>query len=70
MNSQMEPSNKSWCAFEGIVHLGEEAHRTEVSLTESDDALLGSELLEGYILEIDYGTHTVEIRKSSVNRQG
>ena len=50
--------------FQGIVHLGEETRRTEVILTESEDALLGSELLVGYVLEIDYGNRTVEIRKS------
>jgi clan AA aspartic protease len=55
---------KQELTFQGIVHLGEEVHRTEISLTESEDALLGSELLEGYVLEIDYGNRTVEIRKS------
>jgi clan AA aspartic protease len=50
--------------FQAIVHLGTEVHRTEIILTESEDTLLGSELLDGYVLEIDYGNRTVEIRKS------
>ena len=54
--------------FQGIVHLGEETRRTEIILTEAEDALLGSELLAGYVLEIDYGNRTVEIRESLVNR--
>ena len=55
--------------FQAMVHLGEETHQTEIILTESEDALLGSELLEGYILEIDYGNRTIEIRKSVVKRE-
>ena len=33
--------------FQGTVHLAEETRRTEIILTESEDALLGSELLDG-----------------------
>jgi len=58
---------KQELTYRAIVHLGEETHRTEIILTESEDALLGSELLEGYILEIDYGNRTIEIRKSLRN---
>ena len=54
--------------FQEIVHLAEETRRTEITLTESEDALLGSELLDGY-LEIDYGNRTVEIRESSMNSE-
>ena len=55
--------------FEATIHLGETVERAEISLTESEDALLGSELLHGYVLEIDYGNRTVEIRKSVVNHE-
>ena len=55
--------------FEAIIHLGETVDRSEISLTESEDALLGSELLNGYVLEIDYGNRTVEIRESAVNHE-
>lgn len=55
--------------FQGIVHLGEETRRAEIILTEAEDALLGSELLEGYVLEIDDGNRTVEIRESLVSHE-
>ena len=55
--------------FQGIIYLDEEACQIEISLTESEDALLGSELLDGYVLEIDYGNRTVEIRESLINRE-
>ena len=55
--------------YQAIVHLGEEACQIEISLTESEDALLGSELLDGYVLEIDYGNRTVEIRESPMNSE-
>ncbi|MBI1924867.1 clan AA aspartic protease [Candidatus Poribacteria bacterium] len=58
---------KQELTYRAIVHLGEETCRIEVILTESEDALLGSELLEGYVLEIDYGNRTIEIRKSLGN---
>lgn len=48
--------------------MGEAVDRAEISLTQSEDALLGSELLDGYVLEIDYGNRTVEIRESLINR--
>ena len=53
--------------FEATIHLGEAVDQAEISLTESEDALLGSELLDDYVLEIDYGNRTVEIRESLVN---
>ena len=53
--------------FEVTIRLGEAVDRAEISLTESEDALLGSELLEDYVLEIDYGNRTVEIRESLIN---
>ena len=55
--------------FEATIRLGEAVDRVEISLTESEDALLGSELLNGYVLEIDYGNRTVEIRESAVNHE-
>ena len=55
--------------FEATTRLGEAVDRAEISLTESEDALLGSELLEDYVLEIDYGNRTVEIRESVVNHE-
>lgn len=55
--------------FEATIRLGEAVDRSEISLTESEDALLGSELLDGYVLEIDYGNRTVEIRESLINRE-
>ena len=55
--------------FEATIRLGEAINRAEISLTESEDALLGSELLDGYILEIDYGNRTVEIRESAINHE-
>ena len=55
--------------FQGIVYVDEEACQIEISLTESEDALLGSELLDGYVLEIDYSNRTVEIRKSPTNHE-
>ena len=55
--------------FQGIVYLAEEACQIEISLTKSEDALLGSELLDGYVLEIDYSNRTVEIRESVVNHE-
>ena len=55
--------------FQGMVYLDEEACQIEISLTESEDALLGSELLDGYVLEIDYGNRTVEIRESFMNSE-
>ena len=55
--------------YQAIVHLGEETRRIEISLTESEDALLGSELLDGYVLEINYGNRTVEIRESPMNSE-
>ena len=55
--------------FQGIVHLAEETRRTEIVWTESEDALLGSELLDDYVLEVDDGNRTVEIRESLMNRE-
>ncbi len=55
--------------FQEIVHLAKETRRTEIILTEAEDALLGSELLADYVLEIDYGNRTVEIRESLMNRE-
>jgi clan AA aspartic protease len=55
--------------FEATIHLGEAVNRAEIFLTESEDALLGSELLAGYILEIDYSNRTVEIRESPMNSE-
>lgn len=60
---------KQELTYRAIIHLGEETHRAEIVLTESEEALIGSELLEGYILEIDYGNRTVEIRKSPANNE-
>ena len=55
--------------FEATIRLGEIVNRAEISLTESEDVLLGSELLDGYVLEIDYRNRTVEIRESVVNHE-
>ena len=55
--------------FEATIRLGEAMNQVEISLTESEDALLGSELLDGYVLEIDYGNRTVEIRESPMNSE-
>lgn len=50
--------------FWATITLGEESFRKEILITESDITLLGSELLENRVLEIDYGNRTVKIRKS------
>lgn len=55
--------------FEATIRLGEAMNQVEISLTESEDALLGSELLDGYVLEIDYSNRTVEIRESPTNHE-
>ena len=56
--------------FLATIKLGGVSARKEVTLTEFDTPLLGSEILEDYVLEIYYVNRTVKIRKPSAQAQG
>jgi len=55
---------KQQMMFEATIQLGDEFFDTDILVNESDIALLGSELLKGKVLTVDYGNGTVEISRS------
>ena len=54
-------SRKNELVFAGIARLGERQGEVEITLTESKDTLIGTHLLLGHALEIDYVGKTVQI---------
>lgn len=49
--------------FRGTVHFQNEASEVNISLTESDKALVGLEMLHGYEMVLDGDTHQVQFRR-------
>lgn len=54
-------SRKNELVFAGIARFGECQGEVEIALAESKDTLIGTHLLLGHVLEIDYVGKTVQI---------
>lgn len=52
--------------FRGVVQFQNSAHEVNISLTESEEALVGLELLRGYEMVLDGDTHQVRFRRKRV----
>lgn len=55
---------KNQLVFSGEIEFGETKRLAEITLTESEDALIGSGLFEGMALEIDYVNREVKLRSA------
>lgn len=61
-------SMKNELTFQGTVFWQEHEHPIDIFLTESKDALVGSGLMQGQKLAIDYANRTVTIESAVVSK--
>ena len=63
-------SQKRDLLFEGSVHFLGQSHSVAVSLTEGEDALIGTDLMAGCQLFIDFATGDVRLKRKRSQPRG